>query len=70
MLKDVVALVYDGVGAFGLGVVAEVFGSDRSTAGLPTYDFAVAGARPGPVRTDTGQTATRGSSCRASWPAR
>jgi transcriptional regulator GlxA family with amidase domain len=56
MLHDVVALVYDGVGAFGLGVVAEVFGSDRSAAGLPTYDFAVAAARPGPVRTDTGLT--------------
>ena len=56
MLKDVVALVYDGVGAFGLGVVSEVFGSDRSDAGLPSYDFAVAAARPGPVRTDTGLT--------------
>ena len=55
-MSNVVALVYDGVGAFGLGVVAEVFGSDRSAAGLPTYDFAVAGARPGPVRTDTGLT--------------
>jgi transcriptional regulator GlxA family with amidase domain len=54
MLKDVVAVAYDGVGAFGLGVVAEVFGSDRSADGLPAYDFAVAAARPGPVRTDTG----------------
>ena len=50
------ALVYDGVGSFGLGVVSEVFGYDRSDDGLPTYDFAVAAARPGPVRTDTGLT--------------
>jgi transcriptional regulator GlxA family with amidase domain len=54
VIRDVVALVYDGVGSFGLGVVAEVFGYDRSADGLPTYDFAVAAARPGLVRTDTG----------------
>ena len=54
MLKNVVALVYDGVGSFGLGVVSEVFGYDRSADGLPSYDFAVAGVAPGRVRTDTG----------------
>ncbi|WP_336920827.1 helix-turn-helix domain-containing protein [Aquipuribacter sp. SD81] len=54
MLKDVVAVVYDGVGAFGLGVVSEVFGYDRSDDGLPSYDFAVVAERPGAVRTDTG----------------
>jgi len=54
MLTNVVALVHDGVGSFGLGVVSEVFGYDRSAAGLPRYDFAVAAAVPGPVRTDTG----------------
>ena len=48
------AVVYDGVGSFGLGVVAEVFGYDRSADGLPAYDFAIAAVRPGPVRTDTG----------------
>ena len=48
------ALAWDGVGAFGLGVVAEVFGFDRSADGLPSYDFAVATERPGVVRTDTG----------------
>src|SRR5689334_19740085 len=53
-MKDVVALAYDGVGAFGLGVVSEVFGYDRSADGLPAYDFAVAAPEPGPVRTDTG----------------
>jgi len=56
MLSNVVALTYDGVGAFGLGVVTEVFGYDRSASGLPRYDFAVVAERPGPVRTDTGLT--------------
>ena len=54
MLTNVVAVVYDGVGGFGLGVVSEVFGYDRSPDGLPRYDFAVVAERPGPVRTDTG----------------
>ncbi|QTE28195.1 helix-turn-helix domain-containing protein [Pengzhenrongella sicca] len=54
MLKNVVAVVYDGVGSFGLGVVSEVFGYDRSAAGLPSYDFAVVAEQPGTVRTDTG----------------
>jgi transcriptional regulator GlxA family with amidase domain len=54
VLRDVVAVVYDGVGSFGLGVVSEVFGYDRSADGLPSYDFAVVTARPGRVRTDTG----------------
>lgn len=54
VMRDVVALAYDGVGAFGLGVVSEVFGYDRSDEGLPVYDFAVAAPTPGRVRTDTG----------------
>ncbi|WP_299038987.1 helix-turn-helix domain-containing protein [uncultured Pseudokineococcus sp.] len=54
MLKDVVALAHDGTGAFGLGLVSDVFGYDRSDDGLPVYDFAVATERPGRVRTDTG----------------
>jgi transcriptional regulator GlxA family with amidase domain len=54
MLRDVVALVWDGVGTFGLGVASEVFGYDRADGGLPAYDFAVAAERPGTVRTDTG----------------
>jgi transcriptional regulator GlxA family with amidase domain len=53
-VRDVVALVWDGVGAFGLGVASEVFGYDRAADGLPGFDFAVAAERPGPVRTDTG----------------
>jgi transcriptional regulator GlxA family with amidase domain len=53
-LSNVVALVWDGVGTFGLGVAAEVFGVDRSDGGLPVYDFAVAAERPGRVPTEQG----------------
>ena len=50
-------LAGDGVlGAFGLGVAAEVFGYDYTRFGLPRVDFAVVTDRPGLVRTDTGLT--------------
>jgi transcriptional regulator GlxA family with amidase domain len=42
------------VGAFGLGVGSEVFGFDRSSRGMPSFDFALCTERPGPVRTDSG----------------
>jgi len=41
MLKNVAVLVLDGVAPFELGVLCEVFGSDRSEQGLPRYDFAI-----------------------------
>ncbi|WP_425829756.1 helix-turn-helix domain-containing protein [Streptomyces fractus] len=44
MLKNVAAVLLDGVHPFELGVVCEVFGLDRSEDGLPVYDFAVASA--------------------------
>ncbi|MGX1272267.1 helix-turn-helix domain-containing protein [Streptomyces phaeoluteigriseus] len=44
MLKNVAAILLDGVHTFELGVVCEVFGIDRSDEGLPVYDFAVASA--------------------------
>lgn len=44
MLRNVAAVLLDGVHPFELGVVCEVFGLDRSDAGLPVYDFAVASA--------------------------
>src|SRR3712207_4916103 len=48
-------LAGDGVlGAFGLGVAAEVFGYDHRRFGMPRFDFAVVTDRPGVVRTDTG----------------
>lgn len=55
MMRDVVAVVGDTVEAFELGVVAEVFGIDRSDDGLPTFDFAVAAvAGPGMLATSSG----------------
>ncbi|MFJ5775842.1 GlxA family transcriptional regulator [Streptomyces sp. NPDC093094] len=44
MLKNVAAVLLDGVHPFELGVVCEVFGLDRSDQGLPVYDFAVVSA--------------------------
>jgi len=43
-------------GGFSLSVVSELFGFDRTSRGLPGFDFAVCSHRPGPVRTDTGLT--------------
>ncbi|MFC5662503.1 helix-turn-helix domain-containing protein [Kitasatospora misakiensis] len=56
MLKNVVAVVMEEIHPFELGVACEVFGLDRSDDGLPTYDFAIAGPRPGPHRTHAGFT--------------
>jgi transcriptional regulator GlxA family with amidase domain len=54
MLRDVVVLALPGVAPFELGVVCEVFGTDRSDAGLPAFDFAVVAAEPGRVATSGG----------------
>jgi transcriptional regulator GlxA family with amidase domain len=54
MLSSVAVLAYEGVSMFGLGVTAEVFGCDRSAAGLPRYDYALTAAEPGVIRTDAG----------------
>ena len=56
MLKNVVAVVLEEVHPFELGVACEVFALDRSEQGLPVYDFALAGERPGPHRTHAGFT--------------
>ncbi|MEU7470310.1 helix-turn-helix domain-containing protein [Streptomyces sp. NPDC044984] len=53
MLRNVAAVLLDGVNPFELGVVCEVFGVDRSDDGLPVYDFAVASADGPAVRTNT-----------------
>jgi len=50
MLENVAAVVLDGFTPFELGVVCEVFGTDRTADGLPGYDFAVVAAEPGPLR--------------------
>jgi transcriptional regulator GlxA family with amidase domain len=53
-LRDVAVLVPDGVNPFELGVLCEVFGTDRSADGFPAYDFALARTTPGVVRTGSG----------------
>jgi transcriptional regulator GlxA family with amidase domain len=54
MLKDVAVVVMDGFTPFELGVVCEVFGTDRTEDGLPGYDFAVVAGEPGPLRSEAG----------------
>jgi transcriptional regulator GlxA family with amidase domain len=54
VLRDVAALTGPQIAAFELGVLAEVFGLDRTAEGLPGYDFAVVGETPGLVPTSSG----------------
>ena len=54
MLKNVVLLALPGVAPFEFGVVCEVFGIDRSDSGGPCFEFTIATADPGPVRTSLG----------------
>jgi AraC family transcriptional activator FtrA len=54
MLKRVAVLVVDNVAPFELGVVCEVFGTDRSEDGFPSYDFHTCSLGGRPVRTKSG----------------
>ena len=54
MLKKVVLLALPGVAPFEFGVICEVFGIDRSETGGAAFDFTIATATPGPVRTSLG----------------
>src|SRR6266568_7849101 len=56
MMRNVAVVVLDGFSPFELGVLCEVFGSDRSKDGLPRYDFAVVAGQPGPLRAESGFT--------------
>jgi transcriptional regulator GlxA family with amidase domain len=56
MLSNVAAVVLDEFEPFELGVVCEVFGTDRTGDGLPSYDFAVVAGEPGPLRSTAGFT--------------
>src|ERR1700760_1771460 len=59
MLKTVSVLVLDGLAIFEFGVICEVFGIDRSTDGVPNFDFTVCGPEPGkPLRTSVGAAIT------------
>jgi transcriptional regulator GlxA family with amidase domain len=54
-VRNVAVPVLDGVFAFELGVLCEVFGVDRpDDPTLPTFDFALCTETPGPVRTRSG----------------
>ncbi|MPZ28562.1 MAG: helix-turn-helix domain-containing protein [Micromonosporaceae bacterium] len=55
---SVVAYAPTRVASFTLGLVSEVFGFDRTSRGLPAFDFTVCTQRPGQLRTDTGLTLT------------
>jgi transcriptional regulator GlxA family with amidase domain len=56
MLSNVAVVVLDEFEPFELGVVCEVFGTDRTGDGLPSYDFAVVAGEPGPLRSTAGFT--------------
>ncbi|GAA1803985.1 helix-turn-helix domain-containing protein [Planosporangium flavigriseum] len=54
MLKRVAVIVLDGVAPFELGVVCEVFGTDRTADGFPGYQFDTCSPDGVPVRTKSG----------------
>lgn len=54
MLEKVAVLALEGVAAFELGVVCEVFGVDRTEQGFPSYEFAVCSPGGRPVRCRSG----------------
>ncbi|MEH0930609.1 GlxA family transcriptional regulator [Micromonospora sp. CPCC 205558] len=54
MLRSVAVLALDQVAPFELGVLAEVFGTDRTADGFPAYRFQVCSPDGAPVRTSSG----------------
>jgi transcriptional regulator GlxA family with amidase domain len=54
VLKKIVLLAIPGLAPFEFGVVCEVFGIDRSEMGGPSFEFTIATAEPGAVRTSLG----------------
>jgi transcriptional regulator GlxA family with amidase domain len=54
MIQSVAVAVLDRVAPFELGVLCEVFGTDRAADGFPRYDFALCAPDGQPVRTSTG----------------
>jgi len=58
VLKKIVLLAIPGVAPFEFGVVCEVFGIDRSDMGGAKFDFTIATADPGAVRTSLGYDMT------------
>jgi AraC family transcriptional regulator, transcriptional activator FtrA len=58
MLRRVAVVVLDRVAPFELGVLCEVFGTDRAADGFPGYEFSLCGPEGRPVRTSSGFTIT------------
>ncbi|MGI5212944.1 GlxA family transcriptional regulator [Plantactinospora sp. CA-290183] len=54
MLRNVAVIALDNVAAFELGVLCEVFGTDRTADGFPGYRFDICTVDGGPVRTASG----------------
>lgn len=54
MLRNVAVIAMDGVTGFELGVLCEVFGTDRSDDGFPTYRFDLCSPGGAPVRCGSG----------------
>jgi transcriptional regulator GlxA family with amidase domain len=54
MLNNVVLIALPALAPFEFGVICEVFGIDRSDTGGPAFDFTIATADPGPIRTSLG----------------
>ncbi|MER9414517.1 helix-turn-helix domain-containing protein [Mesorhizobium sp. M0306] len=52
----VAAIAFDGISPFHLSVPCLVFGADRTTLGLPRFDFRVCAIEDEPIRTDAGLT--------------
>jgi AraC family transcriptional activator FtrA len=56
VLTRVAVLVFDRISPFELGVLCEVFGTDRTDDGFPAYEFALCSVDGGPVLTSSGFT--------------
>lgn len=57
-LHSVAVLLQEPVSMFELGVLAEVFGIDRSDEGIDAFDYRVCAERPGPLDARNGTTVT------------
>jgi AraC family transcriptional activator FtrA len=54
MLRNVAVIALPGMAVFELGVLCEMFGSDRTAEGFPGYRFSVCSADGRPVATESG----------------
>lgn len=57
-LRSVAVLLQDPVQLFEYGVLAEVFGIDRTDDGVPAFDYRVCAETPGPLDAGNGTTVT------------